>query len=156
MPFFVRRDHYILSPYFDNLSYFFNRAWRRPAADTLSLMIKLADTPAGAVAGRRIRKGLSQEDRQHLDEAVQLCTELFERLGVSRDSLVLGTLNGGHPGGAVPLTASDAGTLHPARLPANVWVADASLFPASPGGPPSLTIMALARRVAQNVTAAAG
>jgi choline dehydrogenase-like flavoprotein len=44
----------------------------------------------------------------------------------------------------VPLTAVDAETLHPARLPENVYVADASLLPAAPGRPPMLTIMALA------------
>ncbi len=155
MPFYVQREDYIISPYFDNLSYFFNRTWRQPAADTLSLMIKLADRAQGTVSGRRIRKGLTDADRRHLDEAVQLCTEIFERLGVRRESLVMGTLNGGHPGGTVPLTPGDAATLHPAALPPNVWVADASLFPASPGGPPSLTIMALARRVARLAAAAA-
>jgi hypothetical protein len=40
-------------------------------------------------------------------------------------------------------------------LPENVWVADGSRFPESPGGPPILTIMALARRVARAVAAAA-
>lgn len=60
----------------------------------------------------------------------------------------------GHPGGMVPLAAGDAATLHPPRLPQNVWVADASLFPESPGGPPSPTVMALAKRVARTITEA--
>ena len=154
MPFYVRREHYIVSPYFDNLSYFFNRSWRTAAPDTLSLMIKLADTASGSAAasgGGRVRKSLSDDDRRHLGEAVELCKEIFDRLGVPRDALVLGTLNGGHPGGMVPLTAEDRATFHPARLPQNVYVADASLFPESPGGPPSLTIMALATRVARTI-----
>jgi len=154
MPFFVHREHYIVAPYFDHLSYFFNRAWRSPASDTLSLMIKLTDTAAGAVAGGRVRKALSEADRRHLADAVELCTRIFEQLGVKRESLVLGTLNGGHPGGMVPLTPRDAVTLHPAGLPQNVYVADASLFPESPGGPPSLTIMALAKRVARTIAQA--
>ncbi len=151
MPFYVRREHYIVSPYFDYLSYYFNRAWRSPAPDTLSLMIKLADSPRGTTDGGRIRKGLSADDRRHLAGAVELCMEIFERVGVKREALVLGTLNGGHPGGMVPLSAGDAATLHPRRLPQNVWVADASLFPESPGGPPTLTIMAMAKRVAKNI-----
>ena len=154
MPFYVQREHCILSPYFDNLSYFFNRSWRSPARDTLSLMIKLADSPAGSVAGGRVRKTLSDDDRRRLAEAVELCTRIFDRLGVKQESLVLGTLNGGHPGGMVPLTPGDATSLHPAGLPDNVYVADASLFPESPGGPPSLTIMALAKRVAKTITQA--
>jgi hypothetical protein len=43
MPFAVQRDGYILSPYFDLLSFFFNPGWRVPASDILSVMIKLAD-----------------------------------------------------------------------------------------------------------------
>jgi len=156
MPFFVQGDHFIVSPYFDNLSYFFNRAWRPPAPDTLSLMIKLADSASGSVGGpggqgRRVRKALTDDDRRHLAEGVELCSQIFERLGVARGKLFRGTMNAGHPGGMVPLTAGDAATLHPARLPANVWVADASLFPESPEGPPTLTIMALGKKVGRKI-----
>ena len=38
MPFVVQRDGFIISPYFDYLSFFFNRDWRFPADDTLGLM----------------------------------------------------------------------------------------------------------------------
>ena len=44
---------------------------------------------------------------------------------------------------------STQGILHDARLPENVFVADASLFPRSLGNPPILTIIALAKRVAR-------
>lgn len=156
MPFFVERGKYIVAPYFDNLSYYFDRKWRSPAPHTFSLMIKLADEAAGSAssAGGPVRKGLSPGDRGNLAEAVELCTRIFERLGVRQNALVLGTLNGGHPGGMVPLTAGDAATLHPGRLPENVWVADASLFPESPAGPPTLTIMALAKRVSKEIARA--
>ena len=70
-----------------------------------------------------------------------------EKLGVDRRTVFLGTLNAGHPGGTLPLAAADADTLHPDRLPANLYVADASLLPASLGNPPILTIMALAMRI---------
>ena len=38
--------------------------------------------------------------------------------------------------------------MHPARLPENVYVADASLFPKALGNPPILTIVAMAKRIA--------
>jgi len=155
MPFFVRRDAAIIAPYFDYLSYFFDRRWRPGAGDIFSLMIKLADSGTGAVAGRRIATRLDNADHERLHRAVELCTEIFGRLGVPRRELFLGTLNAGHPGGTLPLTAREASSLHPSRLPDNVWLADASLFPESPGGPPILTIMALARGVARRVAAAA-
>jgi ferredoxin len=150
MPFVVKRPGYIISPYFDFVSYMFNRKWRRPADRMLGLMIKLADTERGSVspgAGERIRKNLTEADRARLAEAVELCTRIFEKLGVDRKTVFLGTLNAGHPGGTLPLTPADSGTLHPDRLPPNLYVADASLLPASLGGPPILTIMALARRI---------
>ncbi len=155
MPFFVQGERVIVAPYFDHLSYFFDRRWRPAAPDIFSLMIKLADAGTGAVAARRVHTDLTAEDRERLSRAVEVCAEIFARLGVSRRELFLGTLNAGHPGGTLPLTAAEVASLHPPALPANVWLADSSLFPESPGGPPILTIMALARRVAKSVMAAA-
>jgi hypothetical protein len=70
-------------------------------------------------------------------------------MGVPRADTFLGTLNAGHPGGCLPLTPAEAEPLHDARLPENLYVADASLLPRSMGNPPILTIMALAQRVAR-------
>jgi choline dehydrogenase-like flavoprotein len=148
MPFVVDRGAYIVSPYFDYLSFFFNSAWLSPGREILSLMIKLADSEVGTVDTRGVRKGLTRRDRDRLGEAVEVCMEVLARLGVPRDAVFLGTLNGGHPGGALPLTGDEAETLHADRLPGNLYVADASLLPRSLGKPPILTIMALAQRVA--------
>lgn len=75
--------------------------------------------------------------------------EAFEALGIPREETFFGTLNAGHPGGSFPLTPDEAQTLHHDVLPANLYLADASLFPRSMGNPPILTIMALAKRVAR-------
>jgi ferredoxin len=154
MPFVVQRPGYIVSPYFDYVSWLFDKRWRRPADRMLGLMIKLADTECGSVSAKghgigreRIRKALTEVDHHTLAEAVELCSHIFEKLGVDRRSIFLGTLNAGHPGGMLPLTAAEADTLHPTRLPPNLYVADASLLPASLGNPPILTIMALAMRI---------
>jgi ferredoxin len=154
MPFVVQRPGYIVSPYFDYLSFLFNRRWRHPVGRTLGLMIKLADSERGSVSARRrglgragLDKGLTEADRRRLAEAVELCRDLLARFGIDRESTFLGTLNAGHPGGMLPLTAADAGTLHPGRLPPNLYVADATLLPQSLGNPPILTIMALAMRI---------
>jgi choline dehydrogenase-like flavoprotein len=47
---------------------------------------------------------------------------------------------------------ADVGTMHPSRLPENVYVADASLLPSALGNPPILTIVAIAKRVAKLCT----
>jgi choline dehydrogenase-like flavoprotein len=149
MPFVMQREHFILSPYFDYVSYLFNRAWSYRAKDLLGIMIKLADSNSGAMSGGQITKSLTGLDRQRLDEGVAICIEILERFRVPRNRILLGTLNAGHPGGMLPLTRQEATTLHHARLPANLYVADGTLLPNSPGGPPILTIVALAKRVSK-------
>lgn len=149
MPFVIQRDGYILSPYFDYLSHFFNRNWRIPANDTLVIMIKIADSNIGTLTRRSIDKTLTEQDKDRFEEGITVCREIFSRLGVDGNRTFTGTVHAGHPGGMVPLTKEDAGTLHPHQLPENLYIADATLFPLSPGNPPMLTIMALAKRVSK-------
>jgi hypothetical protein len=110
-------------------------------------MIKVADSEAGCVCDGRIFKGLSAHDHDRLQEGIRLCTAILGRVGVRQDAVFLGTLNAGHPGGMLPLTCRSAQSFHDERLPENVYVADATLFPRSLGNPPILTIVAMAKRV---------
>ncbi len=155
MPFMVQQDRFMISPYFDFLSFFFNRKWQYAAGDTYSLMIKLSDTNAGGMVGSKVRKELSDPDKARLTGAVSLCREIFRRLGRKDEEIFLGTLNAGHPGGMLPLTEKEADNFHNPSLPENVYVADSTLFPESPGTPPILTIMAMAKRVGRICTALA-
>ena len=84
---------------------------RRPG-NIYSLMIKLADENQGGIARGRIQKTLTAADRERLEEAVATCAEMFQRAGVDKSRLFFGTLNAGHPGGMLPLTAAQAKTLH--------------------------------------------
>jgi len=152
MPFAVQREHYILSPYFDYLSFFFNKSWRYHASDTLSLMIKLADSNIGSIDKNNIDKTLTGIDKERLQEGVGICREILDRYGIKKDDIFLGTINAGHPGGMLPLTGQEAETFHNPRLPENLYVADATLFPESLGNPPILTIMAMARKAAKIIT----
>lgn len=147
MPFVVQRDHYILSPYFDWFSFLVRPTWRRPAKDLVGIMIKLADEPGGWVSGPRVHKTLTDLDRRRLAEGVALATEILGRFGAAAEDVVLGAVNAGHPGGMLPLTRESAASFHDARLPGNLYVADASLFPESLGNPPILTIVAMAKRI---------
>jgi len=151
MPFVSQEGRYILSPYFDHLSYYFNRQWPSGPGRILSLMIKLADEGSGTVSGRKVEKSLTPDDARGLEAAVNTCVDVLRRMGARKSDLFFGTLNAGHPGGMLPLTREDSATLHPRRLPANLYVADATLLPESLGKPPILTIMALARKVAKAI-----
>lgn len=154
MPFVSEQPDYILSPYFDWLSFFFNKDWRMPSGDIMSIMIKMADTSAGFFDGRRLDKPLADQDWETIARAVDVSLDVLEAMGVRRDQAFLGTLNAGHPGGCLPLTQAEADTLHHDVLPDNLYVADASLLPRSMGNPPILTIMALAKRVARKAAGA--
>jgi len=154
MPFVAELEGGIVSPYFDHLSFFFDRRWRREASGIASLMIKLADSEVGdvgrgSVARDGVRKALTPRDRRRLRVAVDACRDVLAIAGIRPEETFLGTLNAGHPGGMVPLTVDSAATMHPRSLPVNVFVADASLLPESLGAAPMLTIMALARRLAR-------
>jgi choline dehydrogenase-like flavoprotein len=149
MPFVVRRDRYMLSPYFDWLSFVLDRRWRHPPQDIVGVMVKLADEGGGRVEGRRVHTALTPVDRSRLAEGEALARELLAGVGIDPASTFTGILNGGHPGGTLPLTPASAGTLHDPRLPEHLYVADSTLFPRSLGLPPILTIVALATRVAR-------
>jgi hypothetical protein len=154
MPFVVRRDRYILSPYFDWLSFALDPSWRYPPQDILGVMVKIADEGGGRVEGHRVRAHLTPVDRSRLEEGAGLARELMAGAGIDPASTFTGILNGGHPGGTLPLTPATAGSLHDDRLPGNLFVADSTLFPRSLGLPPILTIVALATRVARIAAAA--
>jgi choline dehydrogenase-like flavoprotein len=149
MPFVSQRDGFILSPYFDHLSFLLEPTWRAPARDLVGVMVKIADAGVGRVTPSGTDKGLTAVDVSRFEEGIELCEEVLHRFGVEGGRTFRGTLNAGHPGGTVPLSASDVATMHPPRLPENVYVADASLLPRSIGNPPILTIAALAKRVAR-------
>ncbi len=155
MPFVVQRDGFIISPYFDYLSFLFNPAWHYSATDILPLMIKLADSESGSMVDGRVLKRLTAKDHARLQDGVRLCTQILAQFGVPERAVFLGTLNAGHPGGMLPLTRESAESFHDARLPDNVFVADATLFPHSLGNPPILTIVAMAKRVSQRCLALA-
>ena len=149
MPFFVQREHFMLSPYFDHLSFFFNKHWNHPPQNILSMMIKLADDNSGDISKRKVKKGLSDQDKGRLEEAVSICKEILFRLGAKKEDMFLGTINAGHPGGMLPLSEKEARSVHNPRLPDNLYVADATLLPKSLGNPPIFTIIALAKRVSK-------
>jgi choline dehydrogenase-like flavoprotein len=149
MPFVVQREHFIVSPYFDHLSFFFNRDWKYRPHNTLALMIKLADSNRGSITNKTVDKSLTDQDKVRLREGVDLCIDVLGRLGAKRENIFLGTLNAGHPGGMLPLTESEAVTFHHHSLPKNLYVADATLFPRSLGNPPIFTIMAMAKRISK-------
>jgi choline dehydrogenase-like flavoprotein len=152
MAWFIKKDKYILSPYFDLLSFWFHKPWKDVAMqDRVGMMIKLADTEQGIVAAKgTVKKSLTKTDIECLDNARNEAKQIMEASGVV-GPFVDGMVHGGHLGGTVPLTKDDVETMHPSWLPQNLWVADLSLMPRSQGLPAMLTTSALSLRVARKI-----
>lgn len=147
MPFISQQDGYILSPYMDYLSFFFNRRWYKPMESIVSIMIKQADDSVGSCMGSPVYKELTEQDKAVLDRATEQSRQILLAMGAKEEDIFLGTLNAGHPGGMFPLTEAQKDTLHSPLLPENLYIADATLIPKAMGNPPILTIMALAKRI---------
>ena len=147
MPFVAQREGYILAPYFDWISSLFHPSWRHRLQDIVGMIMKLADESVGSVLGRKVQELLTPASCSRLDEAVGVATEILSGFGADPHEVFLGTVHAGHPGGMLPLTEASARTMHDDRLPENVYVADATLFPKSLGNPPILTIIAMAKRI---------
>lgn len=152
MVWFIKKSDYIISPYFDLLSYWFHKPWKNVALnDRVGMMIKLADTEQGSVhLDGTVTKSLTPIDYDRLETAKGEVKEIMKVSGVT-GPFVDGMIHGGHLGGTVPLTRDDVQTMHPSSLPRDLWVADLSLMPRSQGLPTMLTTAALSVRVARNI-----
>lgn len=148
MSFYCKQDGFILSPYIDYLSFFFNKDWRLPAKDIACIMIKMADEENGKMDGEKVQKKMTDKDWSTMNKAIDLCHEILEKMDIPRDKQFVGLLNAGHPAGMLPLTENEKDTLHNPSLPENLYVADATILPKTMGFPPMLTIMALAKKIA--------
>ena len=92
MPFISQQNGYILSPYMDYLSFFFNKDWRYPMRDLASIMIKLADEEKGSIEGKKIDKSMTAADKERMQEAVALSREILARMGFPAERQLLCTL----------------------------------------------------------------
>lgn len=102
MPFVSMRNKYIISPYMDWLSFFFNRQWYKTMDGMISLMIKLADVEQGDVHHNHMQKLLTPLDHQRLQQGVNDCRELgswglnYCTLSILSDSPSDGSHNDSH------------------------------------------------------------
>jgi choline dehydrogenase-like flavoprotein len=119
---------------------------------TLGVMIKLRDEISGGIdENGRVSKGLTREDAARLDRAEQVARRILLAAGCAEDTLIRTPIRGTHPSATARI-----GDVVDARLETgvrNLFVCDASVFPEALGRPTVLTIMALARRLARELTA---
>jgi choline dehydrogenase-like flavoprotein len=114
----------------------------------LGLMIKTRDDPTGRVyPDGSVSKPVTIKDQERLRKGHQIASEILIKAGVDPKSILKTIPAGAHPGGTAAI-----GTVIDNNMQTRIeglYVCDASALPVTPGLPPILIIMALARRLAK-------
>jgi len=122
-----------------------------PVQRLIGIMTKIIDEPAGRVyADGTVSKPVTDRDRARLQEGSAISGKILEKAGADGKSIVVTKPQGSHPGGTAAI-----GKIVDKNLQTevkNLFVCDASVLPESPGLPPILTIVALAKRLAKVLT----
>jgi choline dehydrogenase-like flavoprotein len=120
-------------------------------AHTLQIMVKIRDDLTGRLTRRGlIRKPLTKADRARLDDGASVAGAVLRQAGAHH--IFRSWAFAAHPGGTVKI-----GDLLDANLQTgvrNLYVCDASVIPEPWGRPPTLTIVALGKRLGAHLTGA--
>jgi choline dehydrogenase-like flavoprotein len=123
--------------------------WRRWGR-TLGVMIKLKDEISGGIDIRgRISKGLTAGDQERMSRAEAVAAGILRQAGCHADSIFSTPVRGTHPSGTVRI-----GEMLSTNLETEIgqlYVCDASVFPEALARPTVLTIISLARRLADEL-----
>jgi choline dehydrogenase-like flavoprotein len=120
----------------------------------MGMFTKIGDTPGGRVfADGTVSKPYTEEDHQRFARGTDLCKQVLVAAGCDSDSITVAEDIGGHPGGTAAIGRVVDENLQ-TEVP-GLYACDASVFPRSPGRPPTLTILALARWFSRRLSAPA-
>ncbi|HOW82457.1 MAG TPA: GMC family oxidoreductase [Spirochaetota bacterium] len=110
----------------------------------MGLFIKLAEDDLGEIyPNERTSKPMSANDIMRMKRGVDVARDIMVRGGAKEKSISALKWAGGHPGGTIEMGRYVDREFRTEF--ANLYVCDASVFPVSPGAPPSLSIMAMSR-----------
>ncbi len=113
----------------------------------MGMFTKIGDTPGGRVhADGTIEKPYPPEDMEKFRKGTEACKNILIRAGAKPETIMVAENIGGHPGGTAAIGRVVDKDLRALDVK-DLFVCDASVFPRSPGRPPTLTIMALAKRL---------
>jgi choline dehydrogenase-like flavoprotein len=110
----------------------------------MGMFTKIGDTPGGTIfPDGRISKPYNTEDMEKFRRGTELCKKILIGAGCDSSSISVVENIGGHPGGAAAIGRVVDKNLETELK--GLYVCDASVFPRSPGRPPTLTIISLAK-----------
>ncbi len=118
---------------------------------TLSIMVKIRDLPGGGIGPRWVDKTLQAADRERFRRGTALARRILAEAGARH--VFQSWHFAAHPGGALAVGGggpaavdSDLRTATP-----GLYVCDASVLPSPWGLPPTLTLLALGKRLARSL-----
>jgi len=145
-------EDFILSPHFSNqlVKRMEARGVNVLSEDVLGIMVKIKDEELGEV-DKDAKKVVTNRDAVLLSEGASIAGSILEEAGADPSTFVSTPVRGAHPGGTAKI--GEAVDKNLAAEVDGLYVADASVLPASPGAPPILTIVALAKYVSRIILA---
>ena len=145
----IEFDEFLIAPHFS--SYLYKRLEHLGAKgkDILGMMVKIKDESSGKVKKDSVVKYNTLNDVKLLSEGSAIAGSILTKAGVDPKTLVSTHARGAHPGGTASIGRAVDKNLETEIN--GLFVADASVFPMSPGVPPILTIVALAKRLGEYI-----
>lgn len=117
----------------------------------MGMFAKIGDAPSGKIhPDGTVEKPYSDEDREKFRKGTDICKRVLIRAGAKPESIMVAENIGGHPGGTAAIGKVVDKNLQVFGV-GNLYVCDASVFPRSPGRPPTLTLIALAKKLAEDI-----
>jgi len=117
----------------------------------IGIMTKTTDDRAGTVhPDGSVSKPVTRDDWARLNAGATIAKEILIKAGADKGSVMVSKPQGAHPGGTAAL-----GTVVDKDLQTkidNLFVCDASVLPKAPGLPPIVTLVALAKYLANRLT----
>ncbi|MEN6551762.1 MAG: GMC family oxidoreductase N-terminal domain-containing protein [Methanobacterium sp.] len=140
-------NDFILTPHYTSTTVEMLKTTGYGANDILGMMVMIKDDTSGRVTETGVVKDNTAHDVGLLTEGSAIAGAILETAGVDTSTIVSTPARGAHPGGTAAIR--DVVDTNLETEINGLYVADASVFPSSPGSPPVLTIMALAKRLAK-------
>jgi choline dehydrogenase-like flavoprotein len=116
---------------------------------TLSIMVKIRDGIGGRIGQRWVDKTLQPPDRAKFDQGIAIARGILERAGAHH--IFASRHFAAHPGGSLRIGDQVDASLQTATP--GLYVCDASVIPEPWGLPPTLTLLALGKRLGGQLTA---
>jgi choline dehydrogenase-like flavoprotein len=114
---------------------------------TLSIMVKIRDGIGGRIGQRWVDKTLQPADREKFDQGIAIARGVLEQAGARQ--IFASHHFAAHPGGSLRIGEQVDAELQ-TRTP-GLYVCDASVIPEPWGLPPTLTLLALGKRLGQQL-----